>query len=222
MPQLQFQPFQPPQTQLPQNTIGQQLAAQQQQQGQQQGIPGMQEALKAIQGMYQKMGQPAQGTAPAFNTSQGTTPQTPGSAVTSMGGPGGAYAPGPPSPILQQMARPGVNVAGVDAVLGDKLTALYNEAPPDIQANFRIGSGVRSNEEQARLYQNYLEGKGPLAAPPGKSRHQVGNALDLWYGERGTAERERVKQWVHANAPRFGLAFPLLNRGEDWHVEVKR
>ena len=49
-------------------------------------------------------------------------------------------------------------------------------------------------------------------APPGKSQHNHGNAADLKYLS------PEAKAWVHANAARYGLAFPLAN--EDWHVEL--
>lgn len=29
-----------------------------------------------------------------------------------------------------------------------------------------------------------------------------------------------MRDWVHKQAPAYGLAFPLLARGEDWHIEV--
>lgn len=49
-------------------------------------------------------------------------------------------------------------------------------------------------------------------ALPGRSNHQHGLAADLSYGSQGDID------WVHANAARFGLHFPLGN--ENWHVEV--
>lgn len=73
--------------------------------------------------------------------------------------------------------------------------------------NITVGSGYRSNDEQAALYQQYLNGTGNLAAPPGKSNHNHGLAADI----------DGDKSCAHANAARFGLHFPVA--GEDWHVE---
>ena len=42
-----------------------------------------------------------------------------------------------------------------------------------------INSTIRTFEEQRVLYQRYLDGKGPLAAKPGTSDHETGNAIDL-------------------------------------------
>lgn len=47
---------------------------------------------------------------------------------------------------------------------------------------------------------------------PGRSNHQHGLAADLTYGDQNAID------WVHNNASRFGLHFPLSN--ENWHVEV--
>jgi hypothetical protein len=47
-------------------------------------------------------------------------------------------------------------------------------------------------------------------APPGSSNHNHGEAVDLKYG-KGASE------WVHANAEKYGLYFPMGH--EPWHVE---
>jgi len=43
-----------------------------------------------------------------------------------------------------------------------------------------VTSGKRSRAEQSRLYQNYITGRSTLpAAPPGRSAHEYGLALDF-------------------------------------------
>lgn len=71
----------------------------------------------------------------------------------------------------------------------------------------RVNSAFRSNKEQADLYQQYLNGTGNLAAPPGQSNHNHGAAADV---ELTAKQREL--------APKFGLGFPVA--GEDWHIEL--
>jgi hypothetical protein len=75
------------------------------------------------------------------------------------------------------------------------------------------GSGYRSYEQQAALYRDYVNGVPgqARAAPPGKSNHNHGMAMDLRYSGDGQA-------WVHANAERFGLFFPMDD--EPWHIEM--
>lgn len=46
-------------------------------------------------------------------------------------------------------------------------------------AGGHVSSTVRSRETQARLYRDYLAGRGPLAAPPGHSAHERGEAIDI-------------------------------------------
>lgn len=97
--------------------------------------------------------------------------------------------------------------------LATGLSALIAAAPGKVS----IYSGYRSPEKQATLYAAALKKYGsPEAArkwvaPPGKSQHGEGNASDLQFDSPAT------KKWVHDNAARFGLAFPLSN--EDWHIE---
>jgi hypothetical protein len=97
-------------------------------------------------------------------------------------------------------------------VLWERLQRLIADAPGKVTA----GRRTRSYEEQVRLYELYKSGKGALAAKPGTSKHSDGRANDLKYDSQAT------KRWVLENAGRYGLAFPLLNHGEDWHIEVAK
>jgi TP901 family phage tail tape measure protein len=72
----------------------------------------------------------------------------------------------------------------------------------------RIVSGFRSRARQAQLYAAYLAGRGNLAAPPGRSKHERGLAID-----HAPAANASMK----AIAREFRLHYPV--RGEPWHVE---
>ena len=102
---------------------------------------------------------------------------------------------------------------GVNASLASAVQRLIAEAP------FRIGiaSGFRTRDQQQALYNRYKAGKGALAAAPGRSNHEHGNAVDLDYPD-DPAQRRAAAQWVRQNAARFGVHLPV--RGEDWHVEL--
>lgn len=67
----------------------------------------------------------------------------------------------------------------------------------------KFNSFGRSTEEQAKLYADYQSGSGGLAAPPGMSRHEKGNAVDI---ARGPA-----LDWLHNNRDmiqkKFGVEF---------------
>lgn len=45
--------------------------------------------------------------------------------------------------------------------------------------NVRLGSSHRDTNLQSQLYDRYLSGQGPLAAPPGSSDHEHGRAVDI-------------------------------------------
>jgi hypothetical protein len=100
---------------------------------------------------------------------------------------------------------------GMDSGFVAMLQAMFNDAPGYVGITGM--GGYRSSAEQKILYDKYLRGEGPLAAKPGQSNHNHGLAADLSYGSN------EVKQWVLANAHRYGMAMPLLAQGEDWHIE---
>ena len=83
----------------------------------------------------------------------------------------------------------------------------FNEAAG---GRFSVLSGLRTRAEQAVLYQRYLNGTGNLAARPGTSRHETGDAADL--------VPSTARDTHGALARRFGLHFPVP--GEPWHVEL--
>lgn len=88
-----------------------------------------------------------------------------------------------------------------------RLRALIADAPGPVG----ITSGFRSRADQQRLYDLYRSGKGNPANPPGKSRHERGEAADLSF------RTNSVRAWCHTAAPRYGLRFPY--RHEPWHIE---
>lgn len=99
------------------------------------------------------------------------------------------------------------------------LATMLSALPPELQGQVKIYSGYRTVERQAELWQDALKKYGSAAearrwvAPPGRSNHNHGVAVDLKFGS------DEARKWVHDNADRFGLAFRLSN--EDWHIEPK-
>ncbi len=92
------------------------------------------------------------------------------------------------------------DTVGLNPVFHQRLS-LWSSA---VGQAYDVGSGYRSMQEQARLYQAYLAGTGNLAAPPGSSMHNFGLAAD-------------GPHWSGRNPGAFGLRFPVP--GEPWHVE---
>lgn len=70
-----------------------------------------------------------------------------------------------------------------------------------------IVSGYRTREQQARLH----EEKPHLAAPPGRSMHELGLAADLGY------PTSTARSAAHQEAAGCGLRFPVPH--EPWHTE---
>lgn len=104
-------------------------------------------------------------------------------------------------------------VKGLNAEFNTALSALVKASGGKV----KINSGYRSVERQTQLWNEALKKYGsPEAArkwvaPPGKSNHNHGLAADLGYADAET------RKWVHSNAAKYGLVFPLGN--EPWHIE---
>ncbi|QFY60370.1 hypothetical protein FZ934_07950 [Rhizobium grahamii] len=134
--------------------------------------------------------------------------------------PGGFGSTGSGKADLSRFLAPGKDassISGMSSSFESKLEKLFAALPVELANQIKINSGFRSNERQAQLWQQALEKYGSVSearkwvAPPGNSQHNKGNAADLGYGSSA------AKDWVHQNASRFGLSFPLSN--EDWHIE---
>jgi len=89
-----------------------------------------------------------------------------------------------------------------------------------------ITSAYRSPELQAQLYAGALKKYGSEAAarkwvaPPGKSKHNSGQAVDFAdaSGRMLRDANSREAKWIKANAGRFGLDVPMS--WEPWQVEL--
>jgi len=149
----------------------------------------------------------------------GNQPEAPAGRTLGQAGPSATRAL-----LLQRTDKDVSHIDGLDEAFGSKLAAMIQAAPPEIAAGLGIFSGHRSVERQAELWAGALKKYGSAeaarkwVAPPGRSNHNHGKAADLSFN--GTSLRNappEVVAWVHANAERFGLKFPLAN--ENWHIE---
>lgn len=116
------------------------------------------------------------------------------------------------------------HVDNLDETFAQNLAALIQDAPPEIRKGLGIYSGYRSVERQRELWRDALAKYGSperarkWVAPPGRSNHNHGQAVDLsWNGQSLKHAPKNVIDWVHGNAGKYGLHFPLSN--ENWHIE---
>lgn len=123
-----------------------------------------------------------------------------------------------------------------------RIEALLLEAPPEVRSALKLNSGFRfatraeanaagvspsEGQTQDELYADFLDKKAKgipvaLTGRPGYSHHNHGRAFDLLYdGERDpkTPAGKAARDWVHANAQRFDLHFPMGS--EPWHIEPR-
>jgi len=77
----------------------------------------------------------------------------------------------------------------------------------------RVTSGQRSTAEQAKLYAKYKAGTGNLAAAPGSSYHEIGQALDV-----AKAEGVTLKKLVDAYKKAGVKVVEALDEGDHFHI----
>jgi LAS superfamily LD-carboxypeptidase LdcB len=75
----------------------------------------------------------------------------------------------------------------------------------------RANSGFRTMDEQRALYQGYVNGTRGLAAAPGYSNHQHGEAIDI------DVVSDAAYRWMFRNAPAMGWRNTVPS--EPWHWE---
>lgn len=116
----------------------------------------------------------------------------------------------------QGATRP--DARNIDPRLEAAMAAMYAGAPEDLRSQLGMMSAYRSPERQAQLWEEALakygspEAARKWVAPPGRSNHNHGLAIDMKYGS------DAARAWAHENAANYGLAFPLSN--EPWHIEL--
>ncbi len=115
-------------------------------------------------------------------------------------------------------SRFSIKVVTVDGKPVERDTAnayiAMQEAAARAGVNIRIVSGFRTNAEQQRLYNCYVNcncNSCNLAARPGYSNHQSGHALDLNTSASG------VLNWLNNNGRRYGFSRTVPS--EPWHWE---
>ena len=125
-----------------------------------------------------------------------------------------------------------VNVKIADAVLDlkaaakkDGITVIVNSGfRPDFGSslNTKSKSGVSvSAESQEDLFRKFQRNGKPPTAPPGRSKHGSGIAIDFNTGTRGTGIKTRLDpklySWMVKNSWRFGFYRTVAT--EEWHFE---
>ena len=173
---------------------------------------GMLQALMAtlMNGLVGQLAQAGQagsmvsGQSPNFGGGGGSTSGT----GTFLGG-GSAPASGPGSSgkvggaTGNLVSRQGKQIDSSIAANFDAMVAAAKKDGIDL----KITSANRTRAEQEKLYRAYKNGTGNLAAKPGTSNHEKGQAIDF-------TNTPGAWNWLAKNAQKFG--FKNL-KGEPWH-----
>lgn len=116
---------------------------------------------------------------------------------------------------------------GLDQEYASRVARMLQAADAELgDGALKITSAFRSVEKQRELFEAAVKKYGSVAearkwvAPPGKSRHNSGTAVDF-AGKNGGLLRDassREAVWIKNNAARFGLDVPMS--WEPWQVEL--
>lgn len=82
-----------------------------------------------------------------------------------------------------------------------------------------INSAFRTFQRQAELRRLFEAGQGNLAAKPGHSNHQHGQAFDLNTRHNVFDGSDKIYEWLKHNAPKHGFVRTVSN--ESWHWELR-
>ncbi len=187
-------------------------------------IAALQGVVSALQGVVVAL----QGLVSVLQAQIGATASGggPGAQTPVQAPAGGAMgAPAPPTQPSGASAPAAAPPSGPAADVGKWVTGKKDGLNPELLNRLaRLGeklgkpievkSGFRSRAEQEKLYAAYKAGHGNLAAKPGTSKHESGNAADVYIG--GTALRDYPG--ATAAASEIGLKFTVPS--ESWHIEA--
>ena len=82
-----------------------------------------------------------------------------------------------------------------------------------------INSAFRTFQRQAELRRLFEAGQGNLAAKPGHSNHQHGQAFDLNTRHNVFDGSDKIYEWLKRNGPAHGFVRTVSN--ESWHWEFR-
>ena len=105
--------------------------------------------------------------------------------------------------------QPGVNLQGLEPGVQKRLAGMASEYFNATGQKIQINTAYRDSKEQAELFKKYGS---PRAAPPGRSKHEVGLAFDMNSADANKAVGLGLFD-------KFGFARPVS--AEAWHIEAR-
>lgn len=93
------------------------------------------------------------------------------------------------------------------------------DAAEEENIQLSINSAFRTFRRQAELRRLFDAGQGNLAARPGHSNHQHGQAFDLNTRHNVFDGSDKIYEWLKKNAPKHGFVRTVSN--ESWHWEFR-
>lgn len=118
------------------------------------------------------------------------------------------------------------SIEGLNPDFRDRVAQMIKSVNADLGGELRVYSAYRSIAHQAELFEAAVARRGSVeaarrwVAPPGRSMHNYGLAVDVGWNTCASGVDygdHPIDGWLSANLSRFGLVRPLGNEG--WHIE---
>lgn len=129
---------------------------------------------------------------------------------------------------IAQMKNESYSVNTNDMTLDAEMIQHINDMLKDFSEQTGItdvlaNSGYRSYDQQQELYNAHLEATGQgtslLVAPPGRSEHHTGYAMDFAINDGQTypaLKNEGQYSWIYENAARYGMILRYTEKNQDF------
>lgn len=122
---------------------------------------------------------------------------------------GGDASPLMMTPTLDPRPEHPIHWAEESFPMRTRIDELWRAMPDQLKQGTYVTSAFRTYDEQAAARRRYETGQGGIAALPGHSFHEKGEAVDWHFTNPAASE------WMHQNASKFGFEFPENLRDSD-------
>lgn len=147
----------------------------------------------------------------------GSTPPSPSTSSSSSSPSSSPPAQAAVSAKGQMFTTSGnVDMSGLNPKVSQNFNSMAAEYNQLTGKKIQVNSAYRSPEKQRKLYEENLRNGSPkLVAPPGRSAHETGLAIDIQSSQANEMDKMGLLS-------KYGFSRPLLNasRPEAWHLQA--
>ena len=106
-----------------------------------------------------------------------------------------------------------MNTEGLSTAFRERIGRLARDSEAATGEKVVFTSAHRTHEQQKDIYRRSGQGRAFMAAKPGYSRHETGDAVDV-------SSRGKNLAWMRQNANAYGIQ--TIRKGDDVHFQMPR